>query len=184
MHKLIISGSLLYIWFHGSLNKICLWKFAYSHSMWFSPEFLPKISSVPQKQQFRSAEHSKSCIWCVNVNGKHDPEYKWTGAKKKTVYVKITVCKYCLSAPRFENFMSKETCTHKKKEEKFWLSTNRNFNTSNKCQSYRIINTVWCYNFKFFVRHWVCSTFRNFRNPSKLYPWWPKGLANFNIWDV
>ena len=104
--------------------------------------------------------------------------------KKLTVYVKITVCKYCLSAPRFENFMSKETCTHKKKEEKFWLSTNRNFNTSDKCQSYRIINTVWCYNFKFFVRHWVCSTFRNFRNPSKLYPWWPKGLANFNIWDV
>ena len=104
--------------------------------------------------------------------------------KKLTVYVKITVCKYCLSAPRFKNFMSKETCTHKKKEEKFWLSTNRNFNTSDKCQSYRIINTVWCYNFKFFVRHWVCSTFRNFRNPSKLYPWWPKGLANFNIWDV
>ena len=104
--------------------------------------------------------------------------------KKLTVYVKITVCKYCLSALRFENFMSKETCTHKKKEEKFWLSTNRNFNTSDKCQSYRIINTVWCYNFKFFVRHWVCSTFRNFRNPSKLYPWWPKGLANFNIWDV
>jgi hypothetical protein len=68
---------------------------------------------------------------------------------KITVYVKITVCKYCLSAPRFENFMSKETCTHKKKEEKFWLSTNRNFNTSNKCQSYRIINTVWCYNFNF-----------------------------------
>jgi hypothetical protein len=56
---------------------------AYSYSMWFSPEFLPKFSSVPQKQQFRSAEHSKSCIWCVNVNGKHDPEYKWTGAKIK-----------------------------------------------------------------------------------------------------